>query len=411
MPAFQGQVAFVLKGYPRLSETFIANEIASLERLGLNIAIVSLRRPTDRLRHPVHAEIKAKVSYLPEYLHDEPVRVLRAALWSVGPRLAGLLRLWWRDFRRDPSRNRVRRLGQALVLASEAAPGTTWLHAHFLHTPASVARYAAHLMDLPWSVSAHARDIWTSPAWEKAEKLADCRWAVTCTRENADHLGGLAPPGRVGLVFHGLPLDRFPPPPAQRPGAAQPVILSVGRLVEKKGYADLLQALASLDPQSAWRFDHVGGGPLAAELAALAGRLGIADRITWHGPAAQGDVLEHYRRADMFVLASRTAGDGDRDGLPNVLVEAQSQGLACLSTRLSAIPELIEDGITGLLVEPGDIAALTAAITGLLADPARRQALAAAGMARARRLFDHQAGIDRLLQAFINGQAGPTAPG
>jgi glycosyltransferase involved in cell wall biosynthesis len=405
VPASRGTIVFVLKGYPRLSETFIANEIASLERRGMDIAIVSLRHPTDRLRHPVHAEIRAPVLYLPEYLHDEPARLLRALLKVRWRGLLSLLPLWLRDYRRDRTRNRIRRLGQAIVLAAELPAGTRWLHAHFLHTPASVTRYAARLAGLPWSASAHARDIWTTGAWEKAEKLADCRWAVTCTRENADHLSALAPPGRVGLVYHGLPLDRFPPPPARAPRTAPAVILSVGRLVEKKGYADLLAALGALAAREDWHFHHVGGGPLRDALQAQADALGIGHRVTWHGPAAQEQVLEHYRRADLFVLASRTAGDGDRDGLPNVLVEAQSQGLPCISTRLSAIPELIEDGRTGLLVEPGDTGAITTAITTLLDDPARRAALGAAGMARARSAFDHSAGIDQLMQRFDAGLA------
>lgn len=405
VPALRGTVVFVLKGYPRLSETFIANEIASLEKRGLDIAIVSLRHPTDRLRHPVHAEIRAPVLYLPEYLHDEPYRLLRAMLKISWPALLGMLPLWLRDYRRDPTRNRIRRLGQAIVLAAELPKGTRWLHAHFLHTPASVTRYAARLTGLPWSASAHARDIWTTAAWEKSEKLAECRWAVTCTRENEAHLSGLAPPGRVGLLYHGLALDRFPPPPPRRPGP-RAIILSVGRLVEKKGYGDLLAALGRIAGRTDWTFEHVGGGPLRDALQKQAEALGIADRVTWHGAASQEQVLEYYRRADVFVLASRTAGDGDRDGLPNVLVEAQSQGLPCISTRLSAIPELIDDGRTGLLVEPGDTAAITTAITTLLDDPARRAELAATGMARARTAFDHAAGIDALMARFTAGLAG-----
>ena len=144
--------------------------------------------------------------------------------------------------RRDRTRNRVRRFGQALVLAHELAPDITHLHAHFLHTPASVARYAALLRGLKWSCSAHAKDIWTSERWEKSEKLADCAWAVTCTRANLDHLSALAPEGRVHLSYHGLDLARFPPPLGPRPArdgaeAEDPVVvLSIGRAVEKKGH-------------------------------------------------------------------------------------------------------------------------------------------------------------------------------
>src|SRR5204863_9033647 len=151
-----GRVAFVLKGYPRLSETFIAQEILALEQRGLDILIVSLRHPTDPATHPVHREISAPVLYLPEYLHDEPRRVLRG--WRQARRLPGYRaawRIWLKDLIRDPTPNRIRRFGQALVLATELPADIRQLHAHFLHTPASVARYAAAMRGTGWSVSAH----------------------------------------------------------------------------------------------------------------------------------------------------------------------------------------------------------------------------------------------------------------
>src|SRR5207237_874045 len=163
-----------------------------LERRGLDILIVSLRRPTDERRHPVHREIRAAVHYLPEYLYREPLRVLRA-WWALRgtARYAQARRVWLNDLRRDPTPNRLRRFGQALVLAAELPRDVERLHAHFLHTPASVARYAAILRGLPWSGSAHAKDIWTTPEWEKREKLASCDWLVTCTRTNHAHLAPL----------------------------------------------------------------------------------------------------------------------------------------------------------------------------------------------------------------------------
>ncbi|HEX7219878.1 MAG TPA: hypothetical protein VF280_11730, partial [Burkholderiales bacterium] len=158
------RVAFVLKGYPRLSETFIAQEIAALERRGLEILIVSLRRPTDARVHPVHREIKAELLYLPEYLLLEPWRVLRA-WWKVRrfSTYSSIFALWLRDLARDKTPNRMRRFGQALVLAAELPRDVKRLHAHFLHTPASVTRYCAGLLGLPWTGSAHAKDIWTTP--------------------------------------------------------------------------------------------------------------------------------------------------------------------------------------------------------------------------------------------------------
>ncbi|MEA3194005.1 MAG: hypothetical protein QOD26_2338 [Betaproteobacteria bacterium] len=393
--------AFVLKGYPRLSETFIAQEIAALESRGLDILIVSLRRPTDGKLHPVHREIRAKVLYLPEYLLLEPLRVFRGLLKTSN--LWQATKLWLRDLRRDPTPNRIRRFGQALVLAAEAPKDITWLHAHFLHTPASVTRYAATLLGLPWSGSAHAKDIWTTPEWEKREKLADCQWLVTCTAANQRHLAGLAPPGRVELVYHGIDLRRFPQPPrslsSTRP-AETVTILSVCRLVEKKGVDMLLEALARLPGHLSWRFVHVGGGPLAERMKRRAQALGIADRVTWRGALTQERVLEEYRAADLFALASRVARDGDRDGLPNVLAEAQSQGLACVATRVSAIPELLRDGVSAYLVEEGNAVAFAAALEALITQPARRRALGAAGQARVLAEFGLDQNLDRLALKF-----------
>jgi glycosyltransferase involved in cell wall biosynthesis len=397
-------VAFVLKGYPRLSETFIAQEILELERRGLDISIVSLRQPTDKHRHAIHREIRAAILYLPEYLYQEPLRVLRG--WWAARRLPGYAaarRIWLRDLRRDPTPNRVRRFGQALVLARELAPDIAHLHAHFLHTPASVTRYAALMRGLPWTGSAHAKDIWTTPDWEKREKLADCRWLVTCTATGAAHLASLAPQGRVTLLYHGLDFARFPSPPARV--ASGPInILSVGRAVAKKGYDDLLAALALLPRELEWRFTHIGGGVLLDQLRRAAERHGIADRIEWRGAQPHDAVLAAYREADLFVLASRIAADGDRDGLPNVLMEAQSQGVACIATTTPGIRELIEDGVTGLLAPPEAPAALAEAIARLIRDPALRHGLAAAGEAHVRARFAMHDGIAELAQKLAYPQ-------
>ncbi|WP_353858262.1 glycosyltransferase family 4 protein [Azospirillum formosense] len=411
-------VAVIVKGWPRLSETFIAQEILGLERRGLRQLIVSLRQPTDKAVHELNRRVAAPVTYLPEYLHDAPGRVLRAlAAARRRPGWAAARAAWLADLRRDPGRNRVRRFGQACVLAAELPADVTWLHTHFLHTPASVARYTALLTGLPWSFSAHAKDIWTSPDWELRDKLAEARWGVTCTALGLARLRELAPrPERVELLYHGLDFSRFPAPPDARPardGAdpADPVrLLSVGRAVEKKGFDLLLDALARLPAGLHWRWTHIGGGDRLPALKAQAAALGLDGRIEWLGAKAQDAVIAQYRRADLFVLPCRTARDGDRDGLPNVLMEAQSQGLSCLSTRAAAVAELIEDGVTGTLVEPEDPGALAGALESLLRDPARRSALAVAGAARVRGDFGSDAGIDRLHDRFTIKNSSSALP-
>jgi glycosyltransferase involved in cell wall biosynthesis len=406
--AARRRIGVVVKGYPRLSETFIAQEILALEECGIDLEIWSLRHPTEKTTHPMHGRIKASVTYLPEYLYQEPLRVLRGLRWSIGrPGFRGLMRAFWRDLKRDPTPNRLRRLGQAFVMARELPGEVAHLHVHYLHTPASVVRYAALLTGRTWTFSAHAKDIWTTPEWELREKMAEARWGVTCTREGAARLAPLAPSqDHVTLVYHGLDLARFPSPPAARPprdgsNAADPVrIVSVGRAVAKKGYSDLLKALAALPQDLHWRFAHVGGGELLESLKAEATATGIKDRVAFLGSKPQPDVVALLREADLFVLPAREAKSGDRDGLPNVLMEAASQGLAIVATDFGGIPEFIRDGLEGQLVAAGDWVALSNAVNLLSREPERRARLGAAAYDRLRRDFGMEAGADLLAARF-----------
>ena len=240
--------------------------------------------------------------------------VSSGAWWHVRklPGYRKAWRAWIRDLRRDPTPNRGRRFGQALVLAREMPPSVEWIYAHFLHTPASVARYAALMRGLPWSCSAHAKDIYTTPAWEKAEKIAEMKWLVTCTRANVEHLKSVAngAADRVSLLYHGIDLSRFPEPPVrpERDGssASDPVkLLSVGRAVEKKGFDVLLKALKLL-------FDRLGHGlsPLRGNLAAGA----IAAPITSGSsqPSARGRDFGRIERRGSHGI-HRTAGRSRRN--------------------------------------------------------------------------------------------------
>jgi glycosyltransferase involved in cell wall biosynthesis len=402
------KIVIVLKGYPRLSETFIAQELRGLELSGLELCLVSMRHPTDEKRHPVHDEIRAQVTYLPEYLHDEPLRVLRS-WWKARrlPHYPAMRKAFLADLKRDRTRNRWRRFGQALVLAAEFPPDADWLHAHFIHTPAAVTLYAGILLGIGWSCSAHAKDIWTSPDWELEEKLARASFVATCTRAGFDKLTSLArDPARIHLSYHGLDLQRFGRFMGERPArdgsdAASPVILmSVGRAVEKKGYSGLLQALALLPKELAWRFIHIGGGELLGRLKTEAEALGLTSRIDWLGAQAQADVLEQYRASDLFVLPCRIASDGDRDGLPNVLVEAASQRLACISTTISGVPELLSDDVNGLLVPPDDPKSLSEALGRAIRDPALRTRLGDAAGKRVHEAFDYKASVAQLARLF-----------
>lgn len=396
-------LAVVVKGWPRLSETFIAQELVALEEAGHRFDIWSLRFPTDKKRHALHDRLKARVFYLPEYLHQEPARVLRG--WRAARRLPGYKdawRIWQADLRRDRSRNRVRRFGQACVMAAELGPEAAGLYAHFLHTPSSVARYAAVMRGLPWSFSAHAKDIWTSPEWELREKLASgfagASFGATCTAVGAKFLRGLSQdPARLDLVYHGLDLSRFPDPPERAPRSVDsPLrILSVGRLVEKKGFDRLIDALATLPDHVDWHWVHIGGGELKTTLAERATAADISERITWRGACDQSEVIDEMRDSDLFVLPSRVAADGDRDGLPNVLMEAASQRLPILTTAVSAIPEFIQDGMHGRLTDDTP-EAIAACIREITANPAGAADRAEAALNRLRAEFRMDPGIARL---------------
>jgi len=409
-------IGLVVKGYPRLSETFIAQEIHGLEQRGSDLRIISLRRPTDGALHPVHREIRAPVHYLPEYLRDAPSRVTSG--WRRAKRLPGYAAArsaFLADLRRDPTPNRMRRFGQACVLAAELPADVTHLHAHFLHTPASVARYGALMRGLPLSLSAHAKDVWITPAWDLATKLRDAAWVTACNAAAAARLRRICSDAPVDLLYHGLDLRRFPPFDAPRPARAgrdptEPLrILSVARAVEKKGLDTLLDALALLPAHLSWRLTHIGGGERLMKLQRRARRLGVAGRIDWRGAQPQEAGLHALREADLFVLPSRVARNGDRDGLPNVLMEAQSQRLAVVATRVAGIPELVRDGETGLLVRPGDAPGLARAIARLARDPAERTRLGDAGHARLRAGFDSDAWLDRLAARFDAGRTARAA--
>ncbi len=402
-------LAIVVKCWPRLSETFVAQELAALEAKGQQFQIWSLRHPANEKLHPLHEQVRAPVFYLPEYLHQEVGRVLRC--WRACRRLSGYRDAWrifMADVRRDLTRNRVRRFGQACVLAAELPDAMKAVYAHFLHTPSSVARYAAIMRGIPWSYSAHAKDIWTSPDWELVEKLdsgpGGASFGVTCTAIGAAHLRSLSnAEDRIDLVYHGLDLSRFPAPPertsqsSDRGAGAALRLLSVGRLVEKKGYDRLIAALALLPDTTHWHFTHVGGGDLKTSLQSQAEAAQVADKIDWLGEREQPEVVEAMRNADVFILPSRIAADGDRDGLPNVLMEAASQKLPIIATSVSAIPEFLQHDVHALLsIDTPE--ALASAIVQLAEDQPKRASMAEAAYQRLVDDFGMDAGIKVLDQ-------------
>lgn len=396
-------IAVILKGYPRLSETFIAQEILALQQAGLKIEIVSLRHPTDDRKHPINAQIEAPVNYLPEYIRDEGCRVLKSFGKVIArPKFWQALKLLAGDYWRDRTANRLRRFGQAVVLAAELPLHTRWIYAHFIHTPGSVARYAATIRGLPFSLSAHAKDIWTIPEWEIREKLCAARWTVCCTKAYRQRLSEVSPTAEVALLYHGVDLKRYPPPQDRKHHSGRFHIVCVARAVEKKGLDTLVAALERLPEGLDWQFTHVGGGPDLDKLKTMASNAKLNGRIDWLGPRDHSDVMEVLGQGDLFCLPARLGSDGDRDGLPNVLMEAFSQALPVVTTDVGGIGELVDDSC-GIIVPSSDPKALSQALTELARDPDRRRSMGRAGYARLAQHFGFQDNvqplIDKLRQA------------
>lgn len=409
-------VGYVLRMFPQASETFVANEVLELERLGLSIRIYSYRRPRETVRHDVVRRIQSPVSYLPDPLWRHPLALLRAhrALHRRDPsRYRTVLRYAFRSFLRERDLDVWRRFTQAGELAMLiAGDGVTRLHAHFAHGATHVTMLTAMFLDLPFGFSGHARDIYTAKRSLLREKIAAARYVVTCTEANRVYLREVIDADqrdKVLLAYHGVNLAKFAPA-QDATSAALPIVLSVGRLVEKKGFPHLLRACrALLDRGYAFRCLIIGEGPERRRLEAHVRSLGLEGVVSLPGARTQEELIQEYRRATVLALPCRVLANGDRDGIPNVLVEAMALGLPVVSTAVSGIPELIESGENGLLVPEADDAALASAIELLLQDGALRARLARAARATVEQRFDSAATARPLAKLLRAGQVEPYA--
>ena len=399
-------LGMVLKGYPRISEAFISTEILLLERSGIPIEIYSLKQPREDFTHRNVKEIRAPVFYMPEYVFPD-----WRPLWDSNKRLHRVLgghyrRCLARAVARAVRRNKwatFRHFLQGGHLAWHCLIGrpVQHLHAHFAHTPTSVTLFASELTGIPFSFTGHAKDIYTSEPEQIRRKIRLARFAVTCTQYNARYLNSLANGATpVHTVYHGIDLDLFSFGPSPVPSPPYR-ILSVGRPVPKKGYDDLLRALAILRKDGLdFQFEHIGSGDYEETMKRLTGELGLTGRVRMLGTLPHHEVIEHYRRAHCFALACKVADDGDRDGIPNVLVESMAVGLPVVSTRVSAIPELVEEGVTGTLVDPEQPEAMAAAIREVLEHPERSRSLLANARAKVEQEFDNQRNTRKLSELF-----------
>ena len=427
--ADDAEVAYILKAFPRTSETFITNEIYLLERAGLKLAIFSVKRLEGQQQHGVVSRIKAAVAYLPEAAPlDEQsfLRWLRLNLWGFVP--AHLRLLWLRPLAY------LLTLSEALSLCAQHRSGvlTGWkkaffkeflqagfiaeqvvrsgrlrhLHAHFCHGATTIAMFASRLSGLPYSFTAHAKDIYQqdlNPGDLLPLKMRRARFVVTCTAANKEHLDRLRPPQTpLHAIYHGLDLSLFAPQNAKPKHTAKPVILAVGRMVEKKGFTDLVSACRLLKDQG-YDFECriVGGADKHTEvIKAQISTLELESTVTLQHAVTQEQLRDIYEESTVFALPCQVIDNGDRDGIPNVLAEAMAMKLPVVSTRISGIPELIEHEVSGLMVSQKDPEALAAALARLLDDPALRAGLGEAARAKVCRVFDANACILSLKSLF-----------
>ncbi|HET7477334.1 MAG TPA: glycosyltransferase [Dermatophilaceae bacterium] len=330
------KVAVVLSGWPRVSEVFAVNELVALHRAGMLGPVFALKPGDGRAPHPAIAEVAPYVRLLP----PAPPAALAA---TVARQLDGT--------------------------------GVAAVHGYFAHDPARVAADAADLLGLPFGFSTHALDARKTPPAELAGRARRARLVLAC---NGDVAGVIARAGRVPeLVPHGVDLDAFAVSPVREGDPAPVRLLAVGRLVEKKGFDVLVAAVRSIRRDVRVRI--VGTGPLHDRLAEQIRAAGLADRVQLAGRQTHATLPVAYAAADIVVVPSVTDRDGDRDGLPNVVLEAMASGRPVVASDLAAIPAAVQDGTTGLLVPAGDPGALAEALTTLIDDPGLRASMGWAG--------------------------------
>ncbi|MEO1208329.1 MAG: glycosyltransferase [Cyanobacteria bacterium J06638_20] len=396
----QPVIGYLVKTFPKLSETFILNEILELERQGVNLHIFSLRSPKDAVHHPAVAQVKSPVTYIPSILPEDN-GVAKAALLeaqvtlsqqfvSLHPNPVDAAIVFHHQ---RPEEKELNEIWQAIYLAQELQRlNIAHLHVHFANVPTATAEMAQMICGVSYSMTAHAKDIYLSDPNVLDRRIAKAEFVLTCTDFNRQYLQRVSRSDTaIHLAYHGIDLKRFTSPsatPSSTP-VAQPVrLLSVGRFCEKKGFDYLLKACWLL-----WAHDLnftctlVGYGPLQSQIEQWIDDYQLNGIVTLAGKLTQDEVLEQYRQADAFVLPCVVTEDGDRDGIPNVLLEAMATGLPVVSTDISGIGELVQSGHNGLLVPERDAVALADALQRLMADAQWRSQLGCNGQQTVRQRF------------------------
>ncbi len=401
------RVGYVLKMFPRLSETFVLNEILELERRGVELTVFSLRKPDEGRFHPQLSCLRAPVVYLEDVASSKGLAALARSWPAVRPHRDRAWEVLERAFSQADGQALELLLASAVVAGTAAERRLQHLHAHFASAPATVAYFASRLSGLGFSFTAHAKDIYLNtvdPDFLR-EKLAAARFVVTVSEFNRHHLlsrfKGLDPEA-IRVVYNGIDLDFFTFEAETR---EKELILSVGRLVPKKGFDVLLRACAILRSHRVpFRCAIVGDGPERGRLEALIRELRLTDAVEFLGARTQAEVLAGLKRATVLALACVEDKDGNRDALPTVLLEALAAGCPIVSTTLTGIPEIVASGRDGLLVPPGDATALADGLTSVLSSPSVTAEWARRGRRKAEERFDLKKSAAALEKCFRGGR-------
>ena len=406
------KIAYVLSSFPGLTTTFVDREILEVQRSGIELVLVSMWTPPEC---GVSEEIRG-LAETTKYLLPAPwFRLLTAHLHFALTRpwtyLTTLIYLLTR--RHSKFGDWVRTIFYFIVGVWAAELLCTeridHIHAHFASRATAVAMTASGLLRVPYSLTAHAYDIYVSPQL-LPEKMAGASFVVTCTGYNKMYLESIAGrrlAGKVHLVYHGLDLTQFAPVCLPPRNGRRPLLLSVGQLKEKKGFSYLIEACRFLKNRGYdFRCEIVGEGPKRAELEALITALDLDGTVVLQGALPHSEVVARYAQATLFALACVLAEDGDRDGIPNVVLEAMAMQVPVVSTRLSGIPEVVEDGLTGLLVQPGDAKTLADALARLLDAPDLRERLGRQGRKRVEERFNSRNNVGQLIELFEKADSG-----
>jgi glycosyltransferase involved in cell wall biosynthesis len=401
-------LAYILKGYPRISETFISNEILLLEKLNFKMHLFPMRQPRESFSHASVKEIKAEVSYLPTELFENlPKLILPNVLLAVKHPIRYLktVRLAVQG-RPKNKRATLKHLLQAGYMSYYHLTGNSkigHLHGHFAHSPTSVTRFAASFSELPYSFTAHAKDIYTSKREKLRQRIEEAEFVVTCTKHNQEYLEELRGNGTTPIhcIYHGIDLSLFQNNIEQEDSQNSHRIFTVARLTTKKGLPTIYNAL-SLLKEKGISFTHtlIGDGDDRDAIKELIKRLNLENECQWLGTQTHEEVLNQFKRSDLFVLGCEIAPNGDRDGIPNVLVESLAMGVPALSTHISAIPEILINEETGLTVEPKDPEAMAQAMERLLTDKKLREHLITSGKELVATKFDNKQLIGDLAAIF-----------